>query len=227
MIHSEIAQSQIIFAMNNVARKFLKARDAVVKNKHASAMDDLKKTAREHQNTLGYLIRVSGCEINAAQVAAEFCGYGREWQASAKAVQEAADLHGISLDEARDMLEATMAQAQLHSQVQRGRLVDIFMGWLSDVDAEDAQRTDEGDRILAEAIQKAYATAGQWLRRDEGVLIEGDAEEHGITLPFWKDVLPKKGEHTTIAKERIRRNNAAREEAAQKQYVEAMREIEF
>ncbi len=224
---SVIAQSQAIFTRNNLSRKFLKARDAVVKNKHASALDDLKQRARDAQNLVGYVMQATKCDINAAEVAAEFCGYGREWKANAKLVEQTAAEHGIDCDQARDMLEATMTQAQYNAQINRGKLASIFEGWLADIDPEACTSTDEGEKILAEIIIKAYATAGQWLRRDEGILIEGDAEDLGVLLPQWKDVLPKKSEATQQLKDRIRANNNAREEQAQKQYVEAMREIEF
>lgn len=223
---SDILTNSVDFLLRKKAQQFIKAREAVIRCKHASALNDLKETSRQHRIELEYLMQTTGQDFNADDVIENYCGFGREWVANDRSVTQAADEHGISKEAARDMLEATLTQAQLYSQTTKGNMIGIYTGWLSDLCPDNDHPTNEqADKELQATITDAYKKAGEWLRRDEGLLIEASAEDWQLSLPKWGDVLPKATAATEQAKRKIQSNLEHRAEQLRVEALEAMATI--
>lgn len=223
---SQILANSVDFLLKRKAQQFIKAREAVVKCQSVSAIADLKANAKSLRNDIEWLIATCDQDFSADEVIENYIGLGRVWTANADQIAKTADDQGINYDQAREVLEVTLAQAQLYAQTNRGNLVGIYQGWLSDIDANNNPTGNDAVRKeLAEAVNQAYGKAGEWLRRDEGILIEASASDWEIKLPTWAEVLPKITEATRNAKRRIEANMDRRAEQLRDQYNAAMSEI--
>ncbi len=225
---SEILLRSAQFAVDKAASKFLKARQAVLKNKAVGAVEELKQQSRIAKSVCEQLMDAFQLDLDPEAISESFAGLNRVWEASPAKVQELANQHGIDLDQARNVLAATLAQAQLSTISQRSGLISLYQGWLSDLDSDSEVIQGASDEIHQEierTVMDAYKRAGEWLRRDEGILIEGAAYDLGILLPKWKDVLPSGGD-TAKAAERIRQAVDARAESKAQSLIDAARQFE-
>lgn len=222
---SEILKRGAEFALSRLQSQFLKSRERCLKNKHAGLIDELKESSKEAKNLAARVMLELDVEIDPQDVAENFAGISREWKASTKAVEQAAEEHEISMEQARDMLAASMAQAQMHCLSQRAPVLSLYEAWLADIDPASAERTDESDKVIRSVILDAYARAGEWMRRDEGLLIEGAAHTLGVILPKWADVLPKSSNVTAKQRAAINKRLDNHAEGKAKALIEAAREF--
>lgn len=224
---SEILANSVSFALRKEASAFLKAREAVVKCKHASAMDDLKAAARFARQRLEALMAITEQDFSADEVIENFVGLGKVWSANDSMIIKTATEQGISYEQAREILEVSLTQAQLYAQSTRANLLGIYEGWLCDLAPQVHQAAaQEANNVLQTIIQEAYAKAGEWLRRDEGLLIEATAKDWEFTLPKWADVLPKLSEATVNAKRKIEQRLDQRAEQLRDAYMAAASQID-
>lgn len=226
---SDILANSINFLLSKESNSFLKAREAVVKSTNPSTTQSAKEHAKATRLNLEWLMATTEQDINADEIIENYCGFNREWKPTDNQCADAANEHGISLQAAREMLEATLAQHQLYAQTARGNMVGIYQGWLCDIDPEGAsteQPDDSAPAMLTRTVIEAYKKAGEWMRRDEGLLIEASAEDWNVSLPKWSDVLPKASQSTETAKRRIQGNLEARAQHLQDVARQIMEEID-
>jgi isopentenyl diphosphate isomerase/L-lactate dehydrogenase-like FMN-dependent dehydrogenase len=222
---SEILLNSFTFKGANLATAFLKARDAVIKNKHPQLLDEKKEASRAAKATLAAFIHETGCDLDADTVVENYCGFGRVWTTPEKKIAAIAEEHGISSERARELSEAGAAAAQDYVQRQRGNLAGIYLGWLADVCTEDAPETADSIAAINACVTDAYRKAGEWTNRAEGILIESAAFEFGVILPKWEDVLPRITKQTIMQRENVQRRIDKQIEAATASYVDAMKEL--
>jgi hypothetical protein len=221
---SEILMNGFLWKANSLATGFMKARDAVIKNKHPQLLEEKKQASREARDTFASFIGVTGCQIDADEVVMQYCGFGRVWTSPDKRIAALAEEHGISMERARELSEAGSAAAQDYVQRQRGNLAGVYLGWLADV-TPHTDETAECTVAIAECIVQAYAKAGEWTNRAEGLLIEDAANEFGVILPKWADVLPKITQVTIKQKEAVERRIGQQIEAATQAYTDAAKTL--
>lgn len=222
---SEILANGASFALQRAATAFLKSRERVAKNAHATAFDDLKAASREAKNLCNCIMQAFNVDLDSIQTVEQFCGFGREWRPNDARIAEFAAEHNITHDQAREALEVTMLSAQLKSQTNKGNRSAIYMAWLSDLDAENATPNDATNAVIAAIVTEAYQRAGEWLRADEGVLIRGAAEDLGVVLPKWSDVLPKMNKAGESARARVQKNLDTHAQRMAAELEEATKEI--
>lgn len=223
---SEILRNGAVFAAERAAAAFLKSRERVAKNQAVTAFADLKEASRQAKNLTNCIMQAFSIDLDANRIVENFCGFGREWRPRDEAVAAFAAEHGIDHDTAREALECTMMAAQLKSQTHKGNRAAIYMAWLSDLDAENAQPNDATRSVIDVIVQEAYARAGEWLRADEGILIKGAADDLGVVLPQWKDVLPKMGANQAAARARVQKNLDTHAQRMAVELEEATKEID-
>lgn len=222
---SEILGQAAVWTVTNAQRQFLKAREAVIKNKSASALDDRKAASVAARHLAEHLMFALQVEADPEAVVEEFIGLSREWTVTPAKVAAFAVENGISNEQAREALAITMARAQLSSINNRAALQSLYEGWLSDLEPQP-RPSDEANAILERTVIQSYKRAGEWLRRDEGILIEGAAADLGIMLPKWADVLPKAGEQLAKARMQIAAAVDNANDAKSKALLEAARQME-
>ena len=223
---SDILKSSVDFLLRRKAQAFIKAREAVVKCSSPAAIADLKANAKSVRQDLEFLMLTTSQDFDADAVIENYIGLGKVWTANADQIAKTAEEQGVSFDQAREILECTLSQAQAYAQTTRSNLIGIYQGWLSDIDPENGQHgTDEIYAELDKVVQDAYAKAGVWLRRDEGILIEGSAQDWEINLPTWSSVLPRITEAVKDQRRKIESRINQRAEQLRDQYNAAMAEI--
>lgn len=224
--NSEILANGVNFELRRMAQKFLKAREAVVKCSHASALEDMKANAKQARINLEWFMATTGQDFDADAIIEDFVGFGRVWNATDAMIEKVANEQGISNEQAREVLTVSMTQAQAYAQTTRGNLVGIYGGWLSDLDPDNGGIPDEATHYqLHEVVKNAYAKAAEWLRRDEGLLIEASAEDWGILLPTWASQLPKITEAVQTMRRKMENKVQQRAEYLRDQYMSAAAEI--
>lgn len=223
---SDILKSNVDFLLRRKAQTFIKAREAVVKCQSPAAIVDLKANAKQCRQDLEFLMLTTSQDFDADAVIENYIGLGKVWTANADQIAKTAEEQGVSYDQAREILEVTLSQAQTYAQTTRSNLVGIYQGWLSDIEPENAHSgNDAVIKELAQVVQDAYAKAGEWLRRDEGILIEASADDWEINLPSWASVLPRITETIKDQRRKIESRISQRAEQLRDQYNAAMAEI--
>ena len=217
---SQILARAFDFAVQKAGRAYLKAKDAALKargEQQAELIEEAKMRRQAFINVSNYAPE----ETQYSDIVTEYCGLGREWNASGKMVADFAAANGIDQQLAADLVGRQMVVAQDYAQATRSVKFGRYLSWL-----EDAASEATGDELpddLEEIVLDAYKRAAQWNQPADGLLIREFAESMGISdiLPTWAECLKANMPTAEQAMEaRKRMSNRAQAAAAAEQEAE-------
>ena len=187
---SDLLKNSFVFALESAGRSYLKAKFAALRAKGAYQAEAIK-TAQEHRTAFGALSQYAPLDWTPENVVTEFCGMGREWNATGKAVQQFAEANQIDAQTAADLVSQQMIVAQDYAQATRGQQFGVYLGWLHQVIQTAEEEGFAEPENLEKIVQDAYKRAAQWNLPQDGILIREFAGELGISdcLPSWADNL--------------------------------------
>lgn len=217
---SQILAKSFDFEVQRAGRSYLKTKAAALKAR-GQQQAELIEEARKARQTFTNLMPFCPEDSSFSDIVTEYCGLGREWNASGKMVQQFADANGIAQDLAAELVTRQMTVAQDYAQATRSVNFGRYLSWLEDA-AQDSTG-DETPANLEEIVLGAYNRAAQWNQPADGLLIREFAENAGISeiLPTWADCLKKNMPSAEAAMEaRKRMSNRAQAAAAAEQEAE-------
>lgn len=185
---SQILARAFDFAVQKAGRAYLKTKDAALKargNQQAELIEEAKARRQAFINISIYAPE----ETQYADIVTEYCGLGREWNASGKMVADFAEANGIDQQLAAELVSRQMTVAQDYAQATRGVKFGRYLSWLEDAASEATGNELPDD--LEEIVLDAYKRAAQWNQPADGLLIREFAESMGISdiLPTWAECL--------------------------------------
>ena len=216
---SQILAKAFSFEAQKAARNYLKRKDAALKARgdaQASLIQEAKQARAVWSVMSGWITD----DFNLADVVNEYCGLGREWNASGKMVAEFAAANNVDQQLAADLVGRQMTVAQDYAQATRGIKFGQNINWLEDA-AADCDGSAPAN--LEEITIDSYNRAAAWNQPGDGLLIREFAENMGISeiLPTWAEALKKNmptAEQALEARKRI--SNRAQAAAAAEQEAE-------
>ena len=217
---SQILAKSFDFEVQRAGRAYLKTKAAALKAR-GQQQAELIEEARKARQAFTNLMPFCPEDTNFADIVTEYCGLGREWNASGKMVQQFADANGIDQQLAADLVTRQMTVAQDYAQATRSVNFGRYLSWLED--AADDSTGEETPANLEEIVLGAYNRAAQWNQPADGLLIREFAENAGVSeiLPTWADCLKKNMPSAEAAMEaRKRMSNRAQAAAAAEQEAE-------
>lgn len=207
------------FEAQKAARNYLKRKDAALKAR-GDAQASLITEAKEARAAWSVMSGWCPDTFILADVVTEYCGLGREWNASGKMVAQFAEANGVDQQLAADLVGRQMTVAQDYAQATRSVKFGQYLSWL-----EDAAAECNGDMPanIEELVLDAYNRAAQWNQPGDGLMIRDFAENIGISeiLPTWAECLKRNmptAEQALEARKRI--SNRAQAAAAAEQEAE-------
>lgn len=217
---SSILANAFNFEVQKLGRSYLKKKDAALKGRGAQ-QTELIEEAKQARAAFAIIAGWAPEETSFADIVTEYCGLGREWNASGKMVKEFADANGVDQTLAAELVTRQMTVAQDYAQATRGVKFGRYLSWLEDA-AADAE-PDQLPANMEELVLDAYNRAAQWNQPGDGLLIREFAESIGVSeiLPTWAECLQKNMPSAEAAMEaRKRISNRAQAAAAAEQEAE-------
>ena len=217
---SQILSKSFDFEVQKAGRSYLKTKAAAFKargQQQAELIDEARKARQAFTNLMPFCPE----DTNFADIVTEYCGLGREWNASGKMVQQFADANGVDQALAAELVTRQMTVAQDYAQATRSVNFGRYLSWLEDAAADSTG--DETPANLEEIVLAAYNRAAQWNQPADGLLIREFAENAGVSeiLPTWADCLKKNMPSAEAAMEaRKRMSTRAQAVAAAEQEAE-------
>ena len=216
---SQILAKAFSFEAQKAARNYLKRKDAALKARgdaQASLIQEAKQARAVWSIMSGWITD----DFNLSDVVNEYCGLGREWNASGKMVAEFAAANNVDQQLAADLVGRQMTVAQDYAQATRGIKFGQYLNWLEDATADC---DGSAPANLEEIVLDSYNRAAAWNQPGDGLLIREFAENMGISeiLPTWAEALKKNmptAEQALEARKRI--SNRAQAAAAAEQEAE-------
>ena len=213
---SQILANGFNFAAQLAGRSYLKIKDRALKAR-ASDIQDLISDARKAREQFISLVPFMDQSLF-DDIVSEYCGLGRDWNASGKMVKEFAEANGVDQQLAADLVGRQMTVAQDYAQATRGLKFGRYVSWLHDAAAE--ANVNNMPHNIEEIVCAAYNRAAQWNQPADGLLIREFAETMGISeiLPTWADCLKANmpsAEQAIEARKRIANRAAAAASAEQ------------
>lgn len=208
------------FEVQKAGRSYLKTKAAALKargQQQAELIEEARKARQAFTNLMPFCPETTDFD----DIVTEYCGLGREWNASGKMVQQFADANGIAQDLAAELVTRQMMVSQDYAQATRSVNFGRYLSWIEDA-AQDSTG-DETPANLEEIVLGAYNRAAQWNQPADGLLIREFAENAGISeiLPTWVECLKKNMPSAEAAMEaRKRMSNRAQAAAAAEQEAE-------
>lgn len=185
---SPILANSFSFEAAKLGRSYLKAKQAALKARGDQQTELIQKAkiARAAWTVISGFIPP---EFSYDEIVTEFCGLGREWNASGKMVAQFAEANGVDQQLAADLVARQMTVAQDYAQATRGINFGRYLSWLQD--AADEHDDDTIPANIEEIILGAYNRAAQWNQPADGLMIRDFAENMGVSeiLPTWADCL--------------------------------------
>lgn len=214
---SQILARSFDFEAQRRIRTYLKKKDAALKAR-GNQQAELIEEARAARAALVSFTPWMPEDTSIEEAVTEYCGLGREWNATGKMVGQFAEANGIDQQLAADLVSRQMTVAQDYAQATRGVKFGRYISWI-----EDAMAESTGDEIpdnLEELVLSAYNRAAQWNQPGDGLLIRDFAERMDIAdvLPTWAEALKKNmpsAEQALEARKRIANRAAAAASAEQ------------
>lgn len=187
---SQILARAFDFEAQKAGRSYLRSKEVALKA-HGDQQAALIEEAKNRRAAFIALMNYAPKETDLSSIVMEFCGQGRDWNASGKMVKDFADANGIDQQLAADLVGRQMTVAQDYVQAKRSVNFGRYLSWL-----EDAASEATGDELPAnieEIVIGAYNRAAQWNQPGDGLLIREFAENMGISevLPTWAECLKK------------------------------------
>lgn len=224
---SDLLKNSFIYAIERAGRSYLKAKNAAIRAKGAyqeQAINDAK-TARA---AFMSLVQYAPADWTPDNVVLEFCGMGREWNASGKMVSQFAQANGVDEQLAIDLVSRQMTVAQDYAQATRGNQFGLYLNWLASLVTEAETDGAPEPEELESILQDAYKRAAQWNLPADGLLIKEFAQEIGCSecLPNWADNLKANmptPEQAAAARQRIAKRAEAQAAQAAEQEDELRR----
>lgn len=215
---SQILGRSFDYEAQRLIRNYLKKKEAALKAR-GDAQAALIGEAKEARAALVAFTPWMPAETIISDAVTEFCGLGREWNASGKMVAQFAEANGVDQQLAADLVGRQMTVAQDYAQATRGIKFGRYLSWI-----EDAMNEADDDGSLPQNIEElvtgAYQRAAQWNQPADGLMIRDFAESIGISdiLPSWADTLKANmpsAEQAMEARKRIANRAAAAASAEQ------------
>lgn len=213
---STILANSFAFAGANAGRSYLKKKQAALKAQGQQQAELINEAKEARTKFISYVPFMP--ESSFEDIVTEFCGLGREWNASGKMVKQFAEANGVDQALAADLVGRQMTVAQDYAQATRGLNFGRYLGWLQDAAAEADDHNTPKD--IEEITLQAYHRAAQWNQPADGLLIREFAVKMGIVecLPTWADCLKANmptAEQALEARKRIANRAAAAASAEQ------------
>lgn len=210
---SDILKNSFIYAIESAGRSYLKKKFAALRAK-GNYQEEAIKEAQEHRAQFGALVQYAPIDWTPENVVLEFCGMGREWNATGKAVTKFAEENQIDVQTAADLVGQQMIVAQDYAQATRGAQFGIYLGWLGQVIQTSEDEGFPEPENIEKILQDAYKRAAQWNLPQDGILIREFAAEIGVSecLPSWADNLKSNmptPEQAAAARQRMAQRAAA------------------
>jgi len=221
---SEILAQSINFEGEKRARTWLKLRNVALKTRpqgmDGHTQEDAVKDSKAARQAFIDLVPFLPAEFSVEKVVYDFCGFGKEWGATGRMVQEFAAANGVDQALAAELVGRQMTVAQDYTQATRGTQVSRFMDLVNR--AMDEANDLDADCIpddMEDVITAAYNRAAKWNKPADGLLIADFALEFELVLPSWADALKANmpsAEEALAARKRLG-NRAAAQAAAEAQ----------
>lgn len=187
---SDLLKNSFVFAIERAGRLYLRFKNSAIRAKGAyqeQAISDAKQARKSFMS----LVQYAPADWTPDDIVLEFCGMGREWNASGKMVKQFVDANGVDEQLAIDLVSRKMTVAQDYAQATRGNQFNLYLGWLNTTITEAEQDGAPEPEELETILQDAYKRAAQWNLPADGLLIREFAKELGCVecLPSWVDNL--------------------------------------
>lgn len=189
---SQILANGFNFAGQLAGRSYLKLKDKALKARPTGAdgerLQDAIQAAKDARQRFINLVPFMD-QSSFDDIVSEYCGLGRDWNASGKMVKQFAEANGVDQQLAADLVGRQMTVAQDYAQATRGLKFGRYVSWLEDAAAE--ADTSVMPEELEQIVTDAYNRAAQWNQPADGLLIREFAENMGVSdiLPTWADCL--------------------------------------
>ncbi len=177
------------FACNRSVTAYLKAKDAALRSKGAYMAEAVANAKAKRAEAVAWL-GMASAEWDMSACITEYCGHGREWAASGKAVAQYAEANGLDTQTAADLVGRSFAVAQDHAQATRGLKFSRYMDWINALFHEINDDGATYPEDIETVVKQAYDFAAKYNQPAEGILIADWAlKELHYELPSWKDTL--------------------------------------